>query len=199
MSIKDNVNELLKKVGLKAVEVKLAQMMLEDGVTVIEAEAFEPEYSVGIVQEEGIIPMPVGEYTLEDGRILIVEVEGIIASIQDAATEENMPEQGHPQAEATEPQMEMSEPEAPQAKKIVESIVKESFFSEMEAMRNEITELKAQLAQKEEVKEVELASQEPAVEPIKHNPEPNKATVDFKIAPNRQKNTMDRVLEMITK
>ena len=199
MSIKDNVNELLKKVGLKAVEVKLAQMMLEDGVTVIEAEAFEPEYSVGIVQEEGIIPLPVGEYTLEDGRILVVEVEGIIASIQDAATEENMPEQGHPQAEATEPQMEMSEPEAPQAKKIVESIVKESFFSEMEAMRNEITELKAQLAQKEESKEVELASEEPAVEPIKHNPEPAKSEVNFKIAPNRQKNTMDRVLEMITK
>lgn len=199
MSIKDNVNKVLRSVGLKAVEVKLAQMMLEDGVTVIEAEAFEPEYSVGIVQEEGIIPLPVGEYTLEDGRILIVEVEGIIASIQDAATEENMPEQGHPQAEATEPQMEMSEPEAPQAKKIVESIVKESFFSEMEAMRNEITELKAQLAQKEEVKEVELANQEPAVEPIKHNPEPVKSEVNFKIAPNRQKNTMDRVLEMITK
>lgn len=193
MSIKDNVNELLKKVGLKAVEVKLAQMMLEDGVTVIEAEAFEPEYSVGIVQEEGIIPLPVGEYTLEDGRILVVEVEGIIAAVNEAVAEEALPEQEQA------PEMEMSEPEAPQAKKIVESIVKESFFSEMEAMRNEITELKAQLAQKEESKEVELASEEPAVEPIKHNPEPNKVTVDFKIAPNRQKNTMDRVLEMITK
>lgn len=193
MSIKDNVNELLKKVGLKAVEVKLAQMMLEDGVTVIEAEAFEPEYSVGIVQEEGIVPLKEGSYKLEDGRILVVEVEGIIARIEDAATEEQAPEQEQA------PEMEMSEPESPQAKKIVESIVKESFFSEMEAMRNEITELKAQLAQKEEVKEVELANQEPAVEPIKHNPEPNKATVDFKIAPNRQKNTMDRVLEMITK
>jgi hypothetical protein len=67
-------------------------------------------------------------------------------------------------------------------------------------MRNEITELKAQLAQKESKEEtVELSGQEPAVEPIKHNPEPNKVTVDFKISPNRQKNTMDRVLEMITK
>ena len=193
MSIKDNVNKVLRSVGLKAVEVKLAQMMLEDGVTVIEAEAFEPEYSVGIVQEEGIVPLPVGEYTLEDGRILVVEVEGIIAAVNEAVAEEALPEQDQA------PEMEMSEPESPQAKKIVESIVKESFFSEMEAMRNEITELKAQLAQKEEVKEVELANQEPAVEPIKHNPEPNKATVDFKIAPNRQKNTMDRVLEMITK
>ena len=192
MSIKDNVNKVLRSVGLKAVEVKLAQMMLEDGVTVIEAEAFEPEYSVGIVQEEGIVPLKEGSYNLEDGRVLVVEVEGIIARIEEAATEEQAPEQ-----EA--PEMEMSEPESPQAKKIVESIVKESFFSEMEAMRNEITELKAQLAQKEESKEVELANQEPAVEPIKHNPEPNKATVDFKIAPNRQKNTMDRVLEMISK
>lgn len=193
MSIKDNVNKVLRSVGLKAVEVKLAQMMLEDGVTVIEAEAFEPEYSVGIVQEEGIIPLPVGEYTLEDGRILVVEVEGIIAAVKEAVTEEQAPEQEQA------PEMEMSEPESPQAKKIVESIVKESFFSEMEAMRNEITELKAQLAQKEEVKEVELSGQEPAVEPIKHNPEPNKAEVSFKISPNRQKNTMDRVLEMISK
>lgn len=195
MSIKDNVNKVLRSVGLKAVEVKLAQMMLEDGVTVIEAEAFEPEYSVGIVQEEGIIPLPVGEYTLEDGRVLVVEVEGIIAAINEAVTEEQAPEQ-----EQVAPEMEMSEPESPQAKKIVESIVKESFFSEVEAMRNEITELKAQLAQKESKEEtVELSGQEPAVEPIKHNPEPNKATVDFKISPNRQKNTMDRVLEMITK
>lgn len=196
MSIKDNVNELLKKVGLKAEEIKLAQMMLEDGITAIEAEAFEPDYSVGIVTPEGVVALPVGEYTLEDGRILIVEVEGIIASIQDAATEENMPEQGHPAAEATEPQMEMEQ--APQAKKIVESIVKESFFSEMEAMRNEITELKAQLAKQTEEK-VELSNNEPAVEPIKHNPEPTKTEVSFKIAPNRQKNTMDRVLEMISK
>lgn len=194
MSIKENVNKVLRSVGLKAVEVKLAQMMLEDGVTVIEAEEFEPEYSVGIVQEEGIIPMPVGEYTLEDGRVLVVEVEGIIAAINEAVTEEQAPEQEQA------PEMEMSEPESPQAKKIVESIVKESFFSEVEAMRNEITELKAQLAQKESKEEtVELSGQEPAVEPIKHNPEPNKATVDFKISPNRQKNTMDRVLEMISK
>jgi hypothetical protein len=194
MSIKENVNKVLRSVGLKAVEVKLAQMMLEDGVTVIEAEEFEPEYSVGIVQEEGIIPLPVGEYTLEDGRVLVVEVEGIIAAINEAVTEEQAPEQEQA------PEMEMSEPESPQAKKIVESIVKESFFSEVEAMRNEITELKAQLAQKESKEEkVELANQEPAVEPIKHNPEPNKVTVDFKISPNRQKNTMDRVLEMISK
>lgn len=194
MSIKENVNKVLRSVGLKAVEVKLAQMMLEDGVTVIEAEEFEPEYSVGIVQEEGIIPLPVGEYTLEDGRVLVVEVEGIIAAINEAVTEEQAPEQEQA------PEMEMSEPESPQAKKIVESIVKESFFSEVEAMRNEITELKAQLAQKESKEETfELSGQEPAVEPIKHNPEPNKATVDFKISPNRQKNTMDRVLEMISK
>jgi hypothetical protein len=194
MSIKENVNKVLRSVGLKAVEVKLAQMMLEDGVTVIEAEEFEPEYSVGIVQEEGIIPLPVGEYALEDGRVLVVEVEGIIAAINEAVTEEQAPEQEQA------PEMEMSEPESPQAKKIVESIVKESFFSEVEAMRNEITELKAQLAQKESKEEtVELANQEPAVEPIKHNPEPSKVTVDFKISPNRQKNTMDRVLEMISK
>jgi Trk K+ transport system NAD-binding subunit len=189
MSIKENVNKVLRSVGLKAEEIKLAQMMLADGVTIIEAEAFEPEYSVGIVQEEGIVPLKEGDYILEDGRVLTVEVEGIIASIQDAETEEPTSE---------EPVAEMSEPEPAQAKKIVESIVKESFFSEMEAMRNEITELKAQLAQKEEAK-VELSNQEPAVEAIQHNPEPKEQNVSFRIAPSRAKNTMDRVLEMISK
>jgi len=191
MSIKENVNKVLRSVGLKAEEIKLAQMMLADGVTIIEAEAFEPEYSVGIVQEEGIVPLKEGEYTLEDGRILTVEVEGIIASIQDAV-EEEAPMGGEPVAE-------MSEPEPAQAKKIVESIVKESFFSEMEAMRNEITELKAQLAQKEEAKEVELSSQEPAVEAIQHNPEPKEQNAQFRIAPSRAKSTLDRVLEMVSK
>jgi len=190
MSIKENVNKVLRSVGLKAEEIKLAQMMLADGVTIIEAEAFEPEYSVGIVQEEGIVPLPVGEYALEDGRILIVEVEGIIASVQDAV-EEEAPMGGEPVAE-------MSEPESPQAKKIVESIVKESFFSEMEAMRNEITELKAQLAQKEEAK-VELSNQEPAVEAIQYNPEPKEQNAQFRIAPSRAKSTLDRVLEMVSK
>ena len=40
------INQIKTILGM---EVKLAQMKLEDGVTVIEAEAFEPEMGVFIV------------------------------------------------------------------------------------------------------------------------------------------------------
>jgi hypothetical protein len=41
------LNEVKTLLGM---EVKLAQMKLQDGVTVIEAESFEAGYSVGIVK-----------------------------------------------------------------------------------------------------------------------------------------------------
>ena len=129
----------IKKNQIKAIlgyQIDLAQMKLEDGITIVEAEKFEPEYSVGIVTAEGVIPMPVGEYKLEDGNILVVEVEGIIASVSPEAEEEAMPEADHPAAEATEPQMEAApSAPAPQAKRIVESVSKETFFAEIEKIR----------------------------------------------------------------
>ena len=72
-----NTNQILNKVRtLLGMEVKLEQMKLMDGVTVIEAESFEPEMEVFVVTEdEQKIPLPMGEYETEDGRILVVEVE----------------------------------------------------------------------------------------------------------------------------
>ena len=70
------INEIKTLLGM---EVKLAQMKLKDGVTVIEADAFEPDNNVFIVNGEEKIPMPVGEYELEDGMILVVAVEGIVS------------------------------------------------------------------------------------------------------------------------
>ena len=54
-------------------EVKLEQMMLADGVTVLEADSFESEMEIVIVTEDDQkIPVPVGEYEMEDGLILVV-------------------------------------------------------------------------------------------------------------------------------
>ena len=64
----------IKKNQIKAIlgyQIDLAQMKLEDGITIVEAEKFEPEYSVGIVTAEGVIPMPVGEYKLEEGKVVV--------------------------------------------------------------------------------------------------------------------------------
>ena len=54
-------------------EVSLEQMKLADGVTILEADSFESEMEIVIVTEdEQKIPVPVGEYEMEDGLILVV-------------------------------------------------------------------------------------------------------------------------------
>jgi len=71
------------------VVIAMATMMLKDGVTILEAEAFEPEQAVFIVAENGDkVPAPVGEHELEDGRILVITQEGIIAEIKEVMAEE---------------------------------------------------------------------------------------------------------------
>ena len=170
MSAKVQINKIKTLLGL---EVKLEQMKLENG-TVLEAEAFEAGVEVFIVNEEDRIAVPMGEYMLEDGKVLIIAEDGIIGEIKEM--EEEAP------AEESAPEVEIeveAEAETSAPKKVVESITKEMFFSEIEKLRNEIAELKA--AKVEVKEEVELSAEvkeEVAVElsadeaqPLKHNPE----------------------------
>ena len=67
-------------------ETKLEDMPLADGMTTIQADMFEVGEAVFIVVDDAEpVPLPVGEYELADGRILIVEVEGVIAAINEIA------------------------------------------------------------------------------------------------------------------
>ena len=182
------VNQIKELLGM---EVKLAQMKLMDGVTVIEAEAFEPEMAVFIVNGEEKVPMPVGEYLLEDGNVLKVEVEGIIASIE-------MPEEEAPEVEVevetTKKEEEMNA-EAATPKRVVESVTKEMFFSEIEKLRAEIAELK--LSKTEVVEAVELSNDK--IEVLSHNPE---ATTEVKMnlySRKRNATTLDVVLSKLNK
>lgn len=169
MSAKTQINKIKTLLGL---EIKLEQMKLENG-TILEAEAFEAGAEIFIVNEEDRIAVPMGEYMLEDGKVLIIAEDGIIGEIKDAE-EEAPAEEAAPEAEVeVEAEAETSTP-----KKVVESITKEMFFSEIEKLRNEIAELKA--AKVEVKEEVELSAEvkEVAVElsaeeaqPLKHNPE----------------------------
>jgi len=174
------INEIKTLLGM---EIKLAQMKLKDGITVIEADAFEPEQAVFIVNGEERIAMPVGEYELEDGMILVVAVEGIIAEIKEAAVEEEAPE-----AEV-EVEVEAQAETVATPKRIVESVSKEMFFAEIEKLRTEIAELKSV---KEVVKE-ELSSDN-VVEPLTHSPEVKNEVKLNKISTNRQMTTQDIVM-----
>ena len=192
-----NENKILNKVRtLLGMEVKLETMKLSDGVSMLEAESFEAGQPVFILTEdEQRIALPIGEYELEDMRILVVIEEGVIADVREAAEPEVEVEVEAPEVEE---EVEAAT-EAPQAKKVIESIVKESFFSEIEALKKENEELKAQIALStvaaEEVAPVEL-SEEP--KPISFNPENSTATDIFKFATKRNATTMDSVLNRIS-
>jgi len=139
-------------------EVKLATMMLADGETTIEADEFSEGQSVFVLTEDARIPLPVGEYQLEDGQILVVEEEGVIASV-------SAPQQEEEEAPAEAEEVEQSAEEVkPQAKKVVESNTKETHFSkeEFDSLKSEVESLKTQLSEMvkekevKEVKEVEM-------------------------------------------
>jgi len=170
--MKEQVNELLRKIGLKAVEVKLEQILTADGQAALEAEAFEAGQPVFIVNEDERIPLPVGEYEMAEEMILKVVEEGIIASFEKKEMEEEAAE-----VEAEEKEMEevaaSEEPTAtPVAKKVVESVSKETYFS-AEERESLIAELKAQILaelSKEDEKE-ETTEEVELSKPIQHNPE----------------------------
>lgn len=200
---KNVINQIKELLGM---EVKLATMKLSDGVTVLEAEAFEAGAEVFVVAEDQKIALPIGEYELEDGKILVVVEEGIISEIKEIEAE--VEEEVQPEAEAEVPVE--AEAETPRdIKKTVESIVKETFFSEMEALKIENEELKAKLEMFSKVEPTtEVVTEEVIAEtkveleqvtPIVFNPENVNKSESIKFATKRTRSTMDSILEKINK
>jgi hypothetical protein len=191
-------NEAIKQIktllGLET-EVKLAQARLLDGTTVIEAEVFEAGMEVFIVTEEGNVPVPVGEYEMEGGElILVVEEKGIIAEIKEKVEEtEEEEEAPTPEAEAEVVEEEMSE-ETRQPKKTIESIIKETLFSEIEKIKAENEELKAELAALKNATELSAVED---IKPIQYNPENEQKAEVFKYTKNRSMSSLDRVLNKL--
>jgi hypothetical protein len=133
--------KLTSEVEQVEVVIAMATMMLKDGVTILEADSFETGVynepkSVFIVAENGDkVAAPIGEHELEDGRILVITEEGMIAEIKEAMLEEETPE-----AEV-EVEVEMTTEEM--IKAIVTNMSVE-VSKQIEAIR---TELSAQIAE----------------------------------------------------
>lgn len=191
---------------LLGVEVKLEQMKLENG-TVLEADKFEEGNEIFIVTEDERVALPVGEYDLEDGQILVIEEEGIIKEMKSANEE----------AKDEESEEEEVVVEAEEEKEEMSYATKE----ELAEVKSMIDEIKAMLEPKEEMseepkEEVELSEvaqevvneipeevkqelSEPAAEPINTNAEVSKTQVKFNIASKRKMSTLDRVMSKINK
>lgn len=164
--------------------VELAQAKLENG-TVLEAEAFEAGNEIFILTDDEKVAVPVGEYQMEDGQILVVSEEGIIGEIKSAEQEEEVEA-----SEEVSEETELEEVEAEYATK-----------EELAEVKSMLEEIKAMIEKKEEMSEVEEQvkeelSETPATEAITHNPEP-KQKVSLKYAQNRKQSTFDKVMSKI--
>jgi hypothetical protein len=173
-------------------EVKFEQMTLENGA-VLEAESFEAGNEVFVISGDDRVAAPVGEHLLEDGRVLVITEEGVIAEIKEAAAEAEEVEVEVEAAASTELAEEVEE--APAVVAIIEKVLEEIAMmrEEMKGMREEM----GGYAKKEEMAAVKAElSAAPAAKAIKHNPETKQVQ---KMSSNRPQKTIDRVLARINK
>jgi hypothetical protein len=175
-------------------EVKFEQMTLENGA-VLEAESFEAGNEVFVISGEDRVAAPIGEHLLADGRILVIEEEGVIAEIKEAAAETEVEvEVEAPEAEVELAEVEVKE-EAPAVVAVIEKVLEEIAMmrEEMKGMREEM----GSYAKKEEMSAIKAElSAAPAAKAIKHNPETKQVQ---KMSSNRPEKTIDRVLARINK
>jgi len=192
MKSQETLSKIMELLNLQD-EVKLESMKLENGTT-IEAEAFEPNQEVFIITEEDEkIALPIGEYTLEDGRMLVVAEEGIIAEVRE----------GEEEAPAEEPQAEEVVEEVEQAEQEMAYATKEELSAAMDELKGMIDEIKAMMSPKEEEmseevkeEEVDLSADEPAAKPIKHSPD-SKPVEMHKFSKGAQKDTLSRIFDKL--
>jgi hypothetical protein len=194
--------EMLNQIKtLLNIEVKLEDMKLENG-TVITAESFEEGKEVFIVTDDEKVAMPVGEYILEDSRLLVVSEEGMIADVKEVSDE--VP------AEEEEITPDLEEEKEEEVKEEMGYATKEELSSAVEEVKAMIEEIKAMMSPKEEMAEdgegvlksrtVKEEFSEAAAAPIKHNPEavsPQKTKVEF--GKGKFTSTLDRVLNKLNK
>ena len=190
-------------------DIKLEELKLENG-TVLEAESFEKGKEVFIKTEDEKVAMPVGEYSLENGQVLLVEQEGIIADVKNS---EEKPEEVTEDLEDEEKKggynmedkvKEMDERISKIEMALQDMMPKEEEEVEAEAEVEEKKPLKSRTVKEEfsdETKEVEQKQEvelsEPATQPIKHSPEGGKKKAQHLYAQKRRMSVRDRVLDRI--
>jgi len=182
-----NLQDVFKKIELALTpeKVELASMTLADG-TMVEAEVFEAGANAFLVDGEGNrVAVPVGEHKLEDGKILVVEEEGIIKEIKEAAMEEEPAVEVEIEAAAEEPEMSIGD--------LVAMV--NSLREEVEMMKQEMGK-KQEMAEEvveEPVAEVAMAAQKPIVAA----PVEKKHELKFHIGAERVATTKDRVFSKL--
>ena len=121
----------VQEAAQEEVKVEMASMRLADG-TLLEAEEFVAGENVFLVgEDEERVAAPVGEHNLEDGRVMVIEEEGVIAAINEAAevVEEEVPE---------------AEVEVEQAEEEMAYVTKEEFGAAIDELKGMIAAMMPQ-------------------------------------------------------
>lgn len=158
MTLKERVAEMVHKLAVQLseeqkadqAEAKLASAMLDNGQEIqTSAEAFAEGVDVFVVNDQGEqIPLPDGDYTLEDGTTFTV-AEGVVSAM--AAAVEQKEEEELSSEEPT------AEPVAEQAAEAVEALSREE-VSQMiaEAVEAATTQLSAHFSEQLQAKEEQI-------------------------------------------
>jgi hypothetical protein len=178
-------------------KVELAQAKLENG-TVLEAESFESGKEVFILTDDEKVALPIGEYEMADGKILVIAEDGIISEIKEGG-EEEVVEEEVVEEELNEEDKYATKQELQEIKSMVEEIKelmkegkKEEMHKEEELMSQKMTEL---ACQEDEALKEELSK--PASEPIKHSPEAKQELNKVVYSQKRNLTTKDIVFNKI--
>jgi hypothetical protein len=212
-------SEMINKIKtLLDIPVKLEERKLENG-TVVEAEAFEKGREIFIKTDDEKVAMPVGEYILESGELIVIEEEGIIADVREvsddvpAKEETSDLDEDNPDRYVTvddwrgmeerianleDAIADLKGDKQPNSEKVVEAeeqIEDNSRQPKSRTVKEEFTEENKEENLNEQLKE-ELS--EPAVQPIKHSPESKTSKVEkVRYSEKRRKSVMDNVLEKL--
>ena len=213
--MKSKLNQIKE---LLNIQVKLEEMKLENG-TVVSADSFEKDSEIFIVTDDEKVAMPVGEYLLEDGRLIVVSEEGLIADVRDVA--DDVPAKEDEEGEEITSDLEQEDKEMAEdgeadvadwrgMEKRIQNLEdaiadlkgdKEAKMEDVE--EEEMSEEKSNVLKsrtvKEEFSKEELS--EASSKPIKHNPETVGATVKkHEFIKNKfGSSAMDRVLNRLNK
>ena len=196
------------------IEVKLEEMKLENG-TIVSAESFEKGKEIFIVTDDEKVAMPVGEYLLENGNLVVVEEEGKIADVREVSDEVPAKEEESDDKEITEDLAEEEEKEEEMAdvadwegmekriQNLEDAIADLKVDKESKMKEEEMSEESSEEVIEEKVemsKEVQEQLSEPASKPIKHNPEgESKQMKKVEFGKGRFTTTLDRVLNKLNK
>jgi hypothetical protein len=187
------------------VEVELAQVKTADGAAIFDAESFDVGQAVFIVTEEGNIPVPMGEYILEEGLKIKVDEQGVIVEVEAEGAEEVEEVEAKDMEEKEETGMMGEDKMESMPKKVVKSKteMEESYFSKFETRLSAIEKANEELktlnvelsAENEELKK-QLA--ESPAEHTKFNPEAEaQRDIKFKIGARREETVTDRVFNSL--